>query len=288
MPIRPSPTVRRRRLRYELRRLREQRGLTIEQVSDASGSDLKPSTISRWETGDRSVRPTDLRLLLDIYDIGGEQREMLLTLAREARERGWWQSYSTAVPDWFQTYVGLEAEASSVHIYESELVDGLLQTADYYRSFLQAAPAAGNDDEVERKIAVRLARQERLTGDDAPGYWTVLNEAVIRRVVGGADVMRGQLTYIAETAELAHVNIQVLPFSAGVHPAMDGAFRILGFPEPSDPDVVYLESQTGSLYLESAPEVERYTLMFNHLIAKALDPDESRRLIARVAKELAD
>jgi transcriptional regulator with XRE-family HTH domain len=139
MPIRPSPTVRRRRLRYELRRLREERGLTIEQVSEASGSDLKPSTISRWETGDRSVRPTDLRLLLDIYDIGGEQREMLLSLAREARERGWWQSYSTAVPGWFQTYVGLEAEATKIHRYDAELVPGLLQTADYYRTFIRYA-----------------------------------------------------------------------------------------------------------------------------------------------------
>jgi transcriptional regulator with XRE-family HTH domain len=288
MPIRPSPTVRRRRLRYELRRLREQRGLTIEQVSDASGGDLKPSTISRWETGDRSVRPTDLRLLLDIYDIGGEQREMLLTLAREARERGWWQSYGSAIPDWFQVYVGLEAEASSIHVYESELVHGLLQTADYYRAFLRTAPAAGNDDEIARKITVRLTRQERLTGDESPEYWAVLNEAAIRRVVGGIDVMRDQLNHLAEIAKLPHVSIQVLPFSAGVHPAMDGSFEILGFPEASDPDVVYLENQISSLYLEEQSEIERYTLMFNHLIAKALDPDESWRLIARAAKELAD
>jgi transcriptional regulator with XRE-family HTH domain len=288
MPIRPSPTVRRRRLRYELRRLREQRGLTIEQVSDASGGDLKPSTISRWETGDRSVRPTDLRLLLDIYDIGGEQREMLLALAREARERGWWQSYGSAIPDWFQVYVGLEAEVSSLHVYESELVHGLLQTADYYRTFLRTAPAAGNDDEVERKIAVRMARQERLTGDDPPEYWVVLNEAVIRRVVGGAEVMRKQLNHIAEIAELPHVSVQVLPFSAGVHPAMDGAFRILGFPEPGDPDVVYMENQIGSLYLEQDPEIARYAQMFNHLIAKALDPDDSRRMIARVARDLTE
>jgi transcriptional regulator with XRE-family HTH domain len=271
-----------------LRRLREQRGLTIEQVSDASGGDLKPSTISRWETGDRSVRPTDLRLLLDIYDIGGEQREMLLTLAREARERGWWQSYGSAIPDWFQVYVGLEAEVSSLHVYESELVHGLLQTADYYQTFLRTAPAAGNDDEVERKIAVRMARQERLTGDDPPEYWVVLNEAVVRRVVGGAEVMRKQLNHIAEIAELPHVSVQVLPFSAGVHPAMDGAFRILGFPEPGDPDVVYMENQIGSLYLEQDPEIARYTQMFNHLIAKALDPDDSRRMIARVARDLTE
>lgn len=288
MPIRPSPTVRRRRLRYELRRLREQRGLTIEQVSDASGGDLKPSTISRWETGDRSVRPTDLRLLLDIYDIGGEQREMLLTLAREARERGWWQSYGSAIPDWFQVYVGLEAEAAKIHRYDAELVPGLLQTADYYRTFIRAAPAAGNDEAIEHKVAVRSTRGELLTSDEPPEFWAVLNEAVIRRVVGGAKVMREQLEHMADLAELPHVSVQVLPFSAGVHPAMDGSFIVLSFPEATDPDVVYLESQTGSLYLEQATETERYQRMFNHLIAKALDPDESRRLIARVARELAE
>ncbi len=288
MPVRPSPTVRRRRLRYELRRLRIEHGLTIEQVQERSGGDIKAPSISRWENGERSVRPTDLRLLLDIYDVQGERRETLLTLSRQAKERGWWQSYGSAIPEWFQVYVGLEAEASSVRVYESELVHGLLQTPDYYRAFLRAAPAAADEDEAERKIEVRMARQERLTGDDPPDYWAVLNEAVIRRVVGGADVMRKQLDHIAEMAKLPHVNVQVLPFGAGVHPAMDGSFEILGFPEPADPAVVYLENQAGSLYLEEEAEIDRYARMFSHLIAKALDPEESRRMIARVARDLTD
>lgn len=287
MPVRPSPTVRRRRLRYELRRLREQHGLTIEQVQERSGGDLKAPSISRWETGDRSVRPTDLRLLLDIYDVHGDRREALLTLARQGKERGWWQAYSSAVPEWFQVYVGLESEAASIRNYTAELIDGLLQTADYYRSFLQTAPAVGSDDEIKRKIDVRLARQERLTGDDPPEYWVVLNEAVVRRVVGGAEVMQKQLEHIAEIAKLDHVTVQVLPFSAGVHPAMDGAFSILGFPEPTDPDIVYLENQAGSLYLEQEAEIDRYERMFRQLIAKALDPEESRRMIARIAKDLS-
>jgi len=280
--------VRRRRLRYELRRLRNEHGLTIEQVQEQSGGDIKAPSISRWENGERSVRPTDLRLLLDIYDVQGERRETLLTLSRQAKERGWWQSYGSAIPEWFQVYVGLEAEASSVRVYESELVHGLLQTPDYYRAFLRAAPAAGDEDEAGRKIEVRLARQERLTDDDPPDYWAVLNEAVIRRVVGGADVMRKQLDHIAEMAKLPHVNVQVLPFGAGVHPAMDGSFEILGFPELTDPAVVYLENQAGSLYLEEEPEIDRYERMFSHLIAKALDPEESRRMIARVARDLTD
>lgn len=287
MPIRPSPTVRGRRLRYELRRLRVEQGLTIEQVSELSGGDLRQPTVSRWETGDRRIRPTDLRLLLDVYNVQAEQREMLLTLARQARERGWWQTYAGgAVPEWFQVFVGLEAEAAFVHQYSAELVPGLLQTADYYRAFNEASPPVGNNDEIERMIAVRKRRQERLTGDDSLTLWAVLNEAVIRRVVGGADTMRAQLEHVAELAKLPGVSVQVLPYRAGAHPAMDGSFNVLGFPEARDPDVVYLESQTGSLYLEETPHVERYTLMFDHLIAKALDPDESRRLIAQVAEGL--
>jgi transcriptional regulator with XRE-family HTH domain len=156
MPVRPSPTVRRRRLRYELRRLRDEHGLTIEQVQEASGGDIKAPSISRWENGERSVRPTDLRLLLDIYQVHGERREALLTLSRQSKERGWWQSYASAIPGWFQVYVGLEAEASTIRVYEAELVDGLLQTPDYYRAFLRAAPAAAADAEAERKIEVRL------------------------------------------------------------------------------------------------------------------------------------
>jgi transcriptional regulator with XRE-family HTH domain len=288
MPVRPSPTVRGRRLRYELRRLREQRGLTIEQVSEQSGGDWTASAISRWETGDRRIRPADLRVLLDIYEVRGDEREILLTLSREARQRGWWQSYSSdAVPEWFQVYLGLEAEAASIHEYDAELVPGLLQTPGYYRAFMHAAPAAGDEEAIERKIAVRAARQERLTADDAPEYWAVLNEAAIRRTVGGTDVMREQLRHITQMATRPRINIQVLPFKAGAHPAMDGSFIILGFPEAPDPDVVYLESQTGSLYLEKLPEVDRYQAMFNHLVAKALGPDESVNLIAQAAADLA-
>ncbi|MGH3158752.1 MAG: helix-turn-helix domain-containing protein [Streptosporangiaceae bacterium] len=282
---RPSPTVRRRRLRYELRKLREDRGLTIDQVSEATGGDMASSTISRLETGDRGVRPIDLRFLLDIYEVKGQERDALLALCRQARERGWWHTYGDAVPNWFQVYVGLETEATSLHVYESELVHGLLQTPDYYRAFLREAPTV-SDEEAERKIAVRAARQERLTNDDPPEYWAVLNEATIRRPVGGHEVMRAQLRHIAEISELSHVTIQVLPFSAGAHPAMDGGFRILGFPEPADPDVVYQENQMGGIYHEKPAVVDRYTLTFNHLIAKALDPSDSRALILHSAAEL--
>jgi transcriptional regulator with XRE-family HTH domain len=283
---RPSPTVRRRRLRYELRRLRAGHGLTIEQVQDAAGGDIKAPSISRWENGERSIRPADLRLLLDIYGVAGDEREALLTLARQARERGWWQSYASAIPEWFQVYLGLEAEASLIREYAAELVPGLLQTADYARAFLHAPPAAASDDEIARRVTVRVHRQERLTGQDPPEYWAVLNEAVIRRAVGGPAVMRGQLGRLAGLAALPHVNIQVLPFTAGVHPAMEGAFSTLGFPEPADPGVIYMENQAGSLYLEQPAEIDHYARMFSHLVAKALDPDQSRHLITRAAEDL--
>jgi|HubBroStandDraft_4_1064222.scaffolds.fasta_scaffold100914_3 transcriptional regulator with XRE-family HTH domain len=287
MPARPSPTVRGRRLRHELRKIREQHGLTIEQVSERSDGDWNASTISRWETGDRRIRPADLRRLLDLYDVHGDQREILLTLARQARERGWWRTYTDAVPAWFEVYLGLEAEATTIREYSPELMPGLLQTADYYRAFMRAAPGgAGDEEAIERKAAVRLARQEQLTSTDPPEYWAVLNEAVIRRMVGGPETMRAQLQHIAEMADMAHVNVQVLTFRAGAHAAMNESFIVVGFPEPADPDVVYLESQAGSLYLEQRPEVERYAAMFSHLIAKALDPDESRALIAQTAAEM--
>jgi transcriptional regulator with XRE-family HTH domain len=278
---RPSPTVRRRRLRYELRRLRTERGLTIEEVQERSNGDIKAPTLSRWETGERSIRAVDLRLLLDIYDIPADQREPLLTLARQAKERGWWHQYASVMPESFQVYVGLETEASTIRQYTAELVPGLLQTEGYYRTFLTSV--APGDLGIDKKVRVRLARQERLTNADPADYWAVLNEVVIRRSVGGSQVMSGQLAHIAAIAELPNVTVQVLPFSAGVHPAMEGPLNILGFPEPHDPDVVYLEGQAGSIYVEEAGETERYSQMFNHLIAKALSPEDSVLLTREVA-----
>lgn len=281
---RPSPTVRRRRLRAELRRLRAERGLTIDAVQELSHGDIKTPNLSRWETGERNVRPTDVRLLLDIYEVTGDEREALLTLARQAKERGWWQSYGTAVPSWFQFYVGLESEASTIREYSGELVPGLLQTADYYRAFLGTAP--GDPRITGKEVEVRLARQERLTSDDPPELWAVLNEAVIRRNVGGSAVIRAQLEHLAELSDLPSVTIQVLPFRAGVHPAMDGSFSILGFPVPSDPAVVYMENQAGSVYLEEPADVDRFSRMFSHLIAKALSPEDSGRLLRSAAGDI--
>ncbi|WP_326829001.1 helix-turn-helix domain-containing protein [Streptosporangium sp. NBC_01810] len=278
-----SPTVRRRRLAAELRRIREEKGLTIDQVAEQL--DWHATKLSRFETGRRAVQPSDVRALLAVYEVQDRERDALLTLAREARQRGWWHVYGQAVPEWFEVYVGLESEASALHLYESEFVPGLLQTGDYIRAVHRAAQIRASEEEVDQRVMVRVARQKLLENDDPPHLWVIINEAAIRRPVGGVQVMRTQLEYLVQAATLPHVTLQVLPFSAGAHPAMGGGFHVLQF-GPNDPDVVYIEYPTGTIYLEKQSEVERYTLMFNHLRAAALPTDSSGELIARVASEL--
>jgi len=202
-----------------------------------------------------------------------------------ARVKGWWHQYSGAIPEWFQFHVGLEAEASALQGYESELAPGLLQTEGYTRAIMSTAPVPETGDEVDRQITVRMERQKRLTAADPPDVWAVLNEAVIRRLVGGTKVMREQLCHLVELSALQNVTVQVLPYAAGAHPAMHGSFKIMKFPAPIDPDVVYLEAQTGALYLEKTEDVDRYSVMFDHLRAQALSPEASRTLIAQLAKE---
>ncbi|MDN3351478.1 helix-turn-helix transcriptional regulator [Actinomadura sp. DC4] len=283
MPTRSAPTVKRRRLAAELRRYREAAELTLDEVAERL--EWSNAKISRIENARVSVLPRDVKFLLGVYGIDGEPREVLLTLAREARQKGWWHSYGEAIPSWFEVYIGLEAEAVSIRRYESELVPGLLQTEEYataiFRGFLM------KEDEIEKRVALRMARQERLTGDDAPQLWIVLNESVIRRIVGGPATMHAQLDRLLDASHLPNVTMQVLPFAAGAHPAMDGAFVILSFPERTDSDVVYLEEQTGGLYLEKGHEIERHALAFDHLRAAALHPDASRRLISDVSDDLS-
>jgi transcriptional regulator with XRE-family HTH domain len=281
-----SPTVRRRRLAAELHRLRQASKLTIEQVAEQ----LEWSTgkVSKIENARVSVMPRDARKLLEVYGIlEGDERELLLSLARESRERGWWQQYGDAVPDWFATYVGLEAEAASISVYQAEIVPGLLQTERYATALHRAELMKATDEEIEQRVTVRMERQARLKLPDAPQLWVVLNEAVLRRVIGERSIMQEQLVRLTEAAEEPNITIQVLPFSAGAHASMDSAFWILGFDPPTDGEIVYFEHPTCSLYLEKADEVARYRLIYEHLRAASMPIDESRRLIARSAEDLA-
>jgi hypothetical protein len=175
--------------------------------------------------------------------------------------------------------VGLEAEAASISAYGPELVPGLMQTEAYARAQMKAAPIPDSDEEIDKRIAVRMNRQRRLVESSPPECWVILNEAVLRRQVGGTETMHAQLTHLIDLARVPTVALQVLPFAAGAHPGTHGAFMILGFPEPTDLDVAYVEYLTGSAYLEAPDEVARYTLVMNHLRARALSADESVALI---------
>jgi transcriptional regulator with XRE-family HTH domain len=279
-------TVGSRRLVIELKQFREQAGLTGEQVAEQMGWSV--AKVYRIE-GDRvRVLARDVARLLKLYGITGDQADAVLELARMARVKDWWQQYSGAIPEWFQFYVGLEAAASAMQEYNAELVTGLLQTEAYTRAVMAAAMRADGDEELERQIAVRLERQKRLTAPDAPTLWAVMNEAVLHRQVGGPRVMAGQLVHIGQLAARPNVTVQVLPYTAGAHPAMLGSFTLMQFPDPADRDVVYLEAETGALYLEKPEDVRRYSLMIDYLRAQALGPAESRALIAHLAARPPD
>jgi transcriptional regulator with XRE-family HTH domain len=278
-------TVGSRRLVIELKRFREQAGLTGEQVAEQMGWSV--AKVYRIEGDKVRVLPRDAQRLLRLYGIDGEQAEAVMELARLARAKDWWHQYSGAIPEWFQFYVGLEAAASAMQEYCAELVTGLLQTEAYARAVMAAA-ARSDTEEIDRQVAVRLERQKRLTAPDAPSLWVVLDEAVLLRQVGGPAVMAGQLAHIDQMAGQPNVTVQVLPFTAGAHPAMLGSFTLMQFPDPADKDVVYLEAETGALYLEKQQDVRRYSLMIDYLRAQALGPAESRALIAQLAQQTPD
>lgn len=225
-----GPTVRRRRLASELRRLRERAELTIDEVGEKL--ECSASKISRIETGHVGVTPRDARDMLELYGVRGDEQEALVQLAREARKRGWWHAYNEVFTG---AFVGLEADASSLRAFQALLVPGLLQTERYARAVIHAMRPDAADAEIERRVAARMTRQRLLSDPSPPEYWAVVDEAVLRRVVGGAEVMAEQLGRLADVAQLPHVTIQVVPFGAGAHPGMEGPFLILGFPEQADP-----------------------------------------------------
>jgi hypothetical protein len=244
--------------------------------------------VSRIETGQSRVQTGDVRDLLEIYGITDAAIiESLVQLAREARRRGWWTRYSDVLGS--GTYVGLEAEAATLHTYETMCIPGLLQIADYAGALIRAVQTRPDPETLERGVAARMARQEILSRPDPPEIWAVLDESALHRPVGGPEVMRAQLQHLIDVTTLPNtpVTLQVLPFAAGAHPGMEGPFVILGFHAPTDPPMVYLETATDGLYLDEPADVERYTLKFNHLVARALGPDESRTMIAGLANRIA-
>ena len=281
----PSPTVRRKRLTVELRRLREQAGLTCEDVGhrlECSGT-----RISRMETGRIGARPGDVRELLEIYGVTGTEADSLVQLARDARRKGWWHAYGRVLPPWFEAYVGLESDVAGLCDFQPSVVPGLLQTEDYARTILRNAPLAGRGEDLDLQVALRMRRQAILDRPGPPQVRVILGEGVLWMQVGGPAVMRAQLLRLADLAARPDLTLQVLPLRTAAHAQPVGPFTMLEFADAADPTMVYLEYLTGSLLLEDDDEVQRYRTMFDHLRAEALGPGPSADLIARTAAGLA-
>jgi transcriptional regulator with XRE-family HTH domain len=275
-----SPAFRRRELGALLRTLRNEKGLTVEQVAESLL--CSPSKVSRMETGHGLATPRDIRDLCDLYDVSdSRERDRMMTLAREGKRRAWWQSYDLA----YATYAGLEVEAVSISAFQSSVVHGLLQTADYARAGHEGAMPRLAPDEIEMQIEAKLTRQRILTRDNPPRFAVVLDEAALHRMVGGRQVMAAQLNKILEVSVLPNVTVQVIPFTRGFHPAVESNFAILELPDPT-PGVVYVEGLIGSTYLERPEDLERYREIFGKLQSIALSPKDTVGLIADILRSL--
>lgn len=282
-----GPTVRRRRLGSELRRLRESQSLKLEEVAERLG--LAPSTLSRIETGKAPTRTAYLMSLLELYGVSDMgQRQALVEMAREGHRKGWWALWDGVLPTGFGIYVGLEAEAASLRVYEAQVVHGLLQTEDYARAVMTTVRRLQTGEEIERLVKLRMQRQEVLHRPDPLELWLILDEAVLHRMAGCSAIMRQQLDHLSEASQWPNVTIQVLTFGCGLHPALGGSFAILRFPERLDPDVVYTEGVTGQAYIEEREqEVRARTEAFDMLRASALPPNASVDLIRSISGSCA-
>jgi transcriptional regulator with XRE-family HTH domain len=258
-----GPTVLRILLGTQLRRLREAKGVTRDDAGYAIRA--SGSKISRMELGRVSFKERDVADLLDLYGVDEEETEALVALAKQANSPGWWHKYGDVLPDWFQVYVGLEEAASLIRLYEVQFVPGLLQTADYARAVIRLGRPSATVDEVEQRLGLRLTRQEMLMKPDGPRLWAVIDEAALRRPIGGREVMRAQLLRLIEAAREPNITLQVVSFRSGGHAAEAGAFTIMRFPEVDLPDVVYLEQLTSALYLDKREDVEKYTEVMERL-----------------------
>jgi transcriptional regulator with XRE-family HTH domain len=280
-----GPTVLRMLLGAHLRKLREEKGITRE----AAGYEIRSSEskISRMELGRVSFKERDVADLLSYYGLADdEERTALLTLARDANRPGWWHGEGDILPPWFQPYVGLESAASIIRTYELQFVPGLLQTADYARAVILLAHGKAQPSEVERRVGLRMARQQNLTRADPPQLWAVIDEGALRRLVGGVDVMRAQITALIDATKMPNVQLQVMPFDFGGHAAAGGSFSILRFPDQDLPDVVYVEQLISALYLDKREDVEHYVAAMERLAVEADPPNETAETLGRILQDL--
>jgi transcriptional regulator with XRE-family HTH domain len=280
-----GPTVQRMLVGTQLRRLRTDAGLSREQAGEAiRASEWK---IHRLENGQVGFKERDIIDLLRLYGVTDPTEVAeFVALAREANNPGWWQHYGDVLPPWFRTYVDLESVATLIRTYEGQFIPGLLQTDDYMRAVVQGAHLDESAEEVGRRVRLRMARQILLTREQPPRLWAVVDEAAMRRPVGGREVMRDQMERLIDAAKLPNITLQVLPFDAGAHPGMVGSFSVLRFPEEELPDVVYLEHLTSALYLNKPEEVDQYLHVMESICVRAAPPDQTVALLHQILEEL--
>ena len=286
-------TVPRRQLGRYLRDLRNAAGLSVKDA--ARGLEWSEAKMWRIETGQTSLRSLDVEAMCRLYRAEPNMTEALMGLARETKAKGWWQSFGDAVPEWFDLFVGLEAAAAKLSSYEADLVPGLFQTPAYAETLIRADHLEEGDAGIARRVELRMARQAILRRPiDPPVLEVALSETVLRRPVGGPEVMAGQLDRLAKASELSNVTLRVIPFAAGLHAGvMSGAFTLLRFPlngggAESEPPTVFADMYTGGLYLDKPHEIDRYTAAFQEIWQAALDEGASRGLIRKTAEELRD
>ncbi|WP_408631918.1 helix-turn-helix domain-containing protein [Micromonospora palythoicola] len=280
-----GPTVLRMLLGAQLRRLRESRGVSRE----SAGWEIRSSEskISRMELGRVGFKERDVADLLTLYGVTAEQeRAALLKLARDANNPGWWHRYGDVLPSWFQSYLGLEAAAALIRSYEVQFVPGLLQTREYARAVVLLGHSTAGPEEIDRRVDLRMRRQELLTRPRPPRLWAVVDEAALRRPIGGPQVMRGQLEALLEATRTPNVRLQVIPFAAGGHAAAGGAFTILRFGDQDLPDIVYIEQLTSAIYLDKREDLDFYAVAMERLCVEAEPPERTPEILQRMIADL--
>lgn len=280
MPDRQSPTLRRRRLAGELRKLREAAGRSSSEVTKAL--EWSSGKLTRMERGEwKRPNPRDIQDICNAYGVTDQRQvDYLIQLARDGRLKGWWDPYHSMLSEQLTTYIGLEAEAAAVLSFEPVMVPGLFQTPDYARAVIRGGPAEISDEEVDKRVEIRMRRQQTLHDAQPLRVVAVMDEAVLHREVGGPDIMAAQIRHLREVAKLPRVSLHIIPFKAGAHAGMTSSFHILQFPEPNDPDAVYVELVAGEMFIEEAREVEAYHVAFTDLVAAAMSHADTLAMLA--------
>lgn len=280
---RSAPTVGQIVLGLRLRDLRESAGCSFADAAYALS--VNTTTVRRMEKAEVGLKPPYVEKLLRVYGLSDAETESFLSLVDEANRPGWWHDFRDVLPSWFSLYVSLEGEARLIRAYEPHCVPGLLQTEDYARALLRTGFPNASDEELDRRVALRMGRQQLLRGPAAPTLWAVLDEQVLRRHVGSAQVMREQIDRLTDLVTAPNITLQIIPFTAGPHPGMFGPFQLFRFEIPEIPDIVYTESLTGAVYLDQRPDTTVYLEVLDRMGAQAAPVQHTESLLGEIRKE---